>query len=221
MTSNDWFTCCPLRLTHATTATTATATATPWQQSFCLQSKSFRGDGSFSIVGGGAGGTRRAYECWRSVIVSCCHLRWLIRLSGVKYISWALLFIIIIITLSHLYCFSTAFTVSAGSYITLPDHQPLQLCVAVATVLSLSAPSIPIGISPPAVTCRKISTPVCTHTQTQPLVPSQMVVIQNFRTMWTCQWTVIHFSSVEFHLQQEMRSLERTLCDFQKKIRIN
>ncbi len=81
--------------------------------------------------------------------------------------SWALLFIIIIITANHLHCFFAALTVSAGSYFTLPDHQPLQLSVAMATVVSFSAPSFPIGIGPPAVTCRKISTPVRSHTHTQ------------------------------------------------------
>lgn len=86
------------------------------------------------------------------------------RVCGKVY-SQALLFIIIIITVNHLHCFSVALTVSAGSYFTVPDHQPHQLSVALATVVSFSSPSFPIGIGPPAVTCRKISTPVHSHTQ--------------------------------------------------------
>lgn len=76
---------------------------------------------------------------------------------------WAPL-LIIIIRLIHLCCLLAALAVSAGSNFTLPDHQPLQLGVAVATVVPFSAPSFPIGIGPPAVTCRKTSTPIHTHT---------------------------------------------------------
>lgn len=97
-----------------------------------------------------------------------------------KVYSSALLFLIIIITANHLHCFFAALTVSAGSYFTLPDHQPLQLGVTMATVVSFSAPSFPVGIGPPAVTCRKISTPVCTHTHTHSIVLTHIHAEQKY-----------------------------------------
>ncbi|TWW56245.1 Nephrocystin-4 [Takifugu flavidus] len=48
---------------------------------------------------------------------------------------------------------TSALIVSAGSNFTLPDHQPLQLGITMATVISFSAPSFLVGIGPPAVTC--------------------------------------------------------------------
>lgn len=103
--------------------------------------------------------------------MGCCDLRRHLSLRQKAYFL-ALLLVIIIITASRLHCFSAALTVSAGSYFTLPDHQPLQLGVTVATVISFSAPSFPVGIGPPAVTCRKTSTPVRLHTQIHPVMVS-------------------------------------------------
>lgn len=61
-------------------------------------------------------------------------------------------------------CLLAALAVSAGSDFTPPDHQPLWFGVAVATVLPVPASSFPTGIGPPAVTCRKIPSPVRAHT---------------------------------------------------------
>lgn len=141
-----------------------------------------------------------------------------------KVYSWALLFLIIIITANHLHCFFAALTVSAGSYFTLPDHQPLQLGVTMATVVSFSAPSFPVGIGPPAVTCRKISTPVRSHTHTQHCTHARTCAEQKYMNIkqksHRCLYTQSAYSDTAMHnmasLYSSLRKCRQTLSRVQR-----
>ena len=67
--------------------------------------------------------------------------------------------LLLLIMVINPHCFSAALIVSAGSYFTLPNHEPLQRRVTMATTAFLCALSFPVGNGPPAVTCRKIPPP--------------------------------------------------------------
>lgn len=67
----------------------------------------------------------------------------------------------------------SAVSLSACYDFTVPDHEP-HCGVSMATTDPLSSLSLPDGIGPPAVTCRKFSTHIRTHTCTPTLTNTQI-----------------------------------------------